>query len=196
MKYCVKCGDKIPSQVMIDGKWRNLSSRKNCLSCNPMFGRGSKKNSSALSNVDNVARLMVNCATVHELLEKLGLSAKSGHNYTRALRVIRENHLSFGKTPPPQELRRWLSNDQIFVAGGGDRTVVRRRIIADNLIEYRCALCGCGPEWNGEPLSLRLDHINGVNNDHRLSNLRFVCPNCDSQLATFGSRNRNNPLLV
>ena len=32
---------------------------------------------------------------------------------------------------------------------------------------------------------LVLDHINGINNDHRLKNLQFVCPNCNSQLSTF-----------
>jgi len=41
-------------------------------------------------------------------------------------------------------------------------------------------------------MPLILDHINGVNNDNRLENLRFVCSNCDSQLDTYKSRNRKN----
>jgi hypothetical protein len=36
-------------------------------------------------------------------------------------------------------------------------------------------------EWNGRPLSLILDHKNGVNSDNSPENLRFLCPNCDSQ---------------
>ena len=51
-------------------------------------------------------------------------------------------------------------------------------------------LCGIGPEWQGKPMPLILDHINGINNDNRLDNLRFVCSNCDSQLPTYKSRNR------
>ena len=34
-----------------------------------------------------------------------------------------------------------------------------------------------------------LDHINGINNDHRLENLRMLCPNCNSQQDTFAGRN-------
>ena len=48
--------------------------------------------------------------------------------------------------------------------------------------------CGIS-EWLGNPLALQLDHINGVNNDHRLTNLRFLCPNCHSQTDTYAGKN-------
>ena len=38
-------------------------------------------------------------------------------------------------------------------------------------------------------MSLVLDHINGVSNDHRLENLRIVCPNCAATLDTHCGRN-------
>lgn len=44
--------------------------------------------------------------------------------------------------------------------------------------------------WNGAELPLILDHINGNNSDNRSRNLRFLCPNCDSQLPTRGGGNR------
>lgn len=66
---------------------------------------------------------------------------------------------------------------------------VKRRILEENLIEYKCQCCGIGPEWNDKPMPLILDHINGVNNDNRIENLRFICSNCDSQLDTYKSRN-------
>ena len=69
------------------------------------------------------------------------------------------------------------------------RNCLKKRILSNNLIEYICACCGLGPEWNGKPMTLILDHINGINNDNRLENLRFVCSNCDCQLDTYKSRN-------
>jgi hypothetical protein len=45
--------------------------------------------------------------------------------------------------------------------------------------------------WNGKPLSLILDHRNGVNTDDNPTNLQLLCPNCDSQnRATPGGANR------
>lgn len=82
------------------------------------------------------------------------------------------------------------SNEEVFVENSDyARHHIKRRILEENMIEYRCGCCGIGPEWNGKPMPLVLDHINGVNNDNRLENLRFVCSNCDSQLDTYKARN-------
>lgn len=57
-------------------------------------------------------------------------------------------------------------------------------------VPYLCAECGLDPScWNGRPLVLHLDHANGVKDDHRLNNLRWLCPNCHSQTETYGGRN-------
>ncbi len=45
-------------------------------------------------------------------------------------------------------------------------------------------MCGQGEEWNGNHMSLIIDHINGINNDNRIENLRIVCPNCNATLDT------------
>lgn len=69
------------------------------------------------------------------------------------------------------------------------RNSLKRRIIKDNLLKYKCHLCSLEPVWRNKTLSLRLDHINGIPNDNRLCNLRFLCPNCDSQTKFFSKRN-------
>ena len=54
-----------------------------------------------------------------------------------------------------------------------------------------CSICGHQPLWNGKHLIMILDHINGVPDDWRIENIRLVCPNCDTQLSTFKSKNKN-----
>lgn len=70
-----------------------------------------------------------------------------------------------------------------------NRNCLRRFIIKNNVLPYKCAICGIS-KWNNKTLSLEIDHINGINNDNRLENLRFLCPNCHSQTTTYGSRNQ------
>ena len=69
------------------------------------------------------------------------------------------------------------------------RRIVRKYILQNKLLPYKCSICGI-TKWNGKTLSLELDHINGINNDNRLTNLRFLCPNCHSQTTTYGARNK------
>ncbi len=69
------------------------------------------------------------------------------------------------------------------------RHALRRRLVEEGVLEYKCDICKCPPIWNGAPLSLHLDHVNGVYNDNRVENLRFLCPNCHSQTETYAGKN-------
>jgi 5-methylcytosine-specific restriction endonuclease McrA len=51
-----------------------------------------------------------------------------------------------------------------------------------------CAECGIGTVWNGKPLTLHIDHINGHGTDWRLENCRYLCPNCHYQTDTHGTK--------
>ena len=66
---------------------------------------------------------------------------------------------------------------------------IKKKILDLQLIPYVCAVCSIPPVWNEQPMTLVLDHINGIHSDNRLDNLRFVCNNCDSQLDTYKARN-------
>ena len=102
----------------------------------------------------------------------------------------RKNHQAFGNWAK-QNLT--IPNELVFCEGATyARHHLKKRILKQELLEHECQICGIGPEWQGKRMPLILDHINGVNNDNRLENLRFVCSNCDSQLPTYKSRNIKN----
>ena len=86
--------------------------------------------------------------------------------------------------------RNCVPDEEVFVDNSSflDGKGLLRRLLAMGR-KYECAWCGI-TEWRGQPLVLHLDHINGINNDHRRENLRFLCPNCHSQTTTFAGRNK------
>ncbi len=65
---------------------------------------------------------------------------------------------------------------------------LKRKLKKFNLIEDKCSICSIN-SWQGKEISLQLDHINGINNDNRLENIRLLCPNCHSQTTTFAGKN-------
>ena len=70
------------------------------------------------------------------------------------------------------------------------RGPIRDYILQDQ--NCQCAICGIENNWNGKTLNFVLDHINGDASNSSRENLRLICPNCDSQLETFKSKNKNS----
>ena len=80
----------------------------------------------------------------------------------------------------------------------GDPSIMRAnytpKIFRNDIIKEQngvCAICGMKPEHNGKPLVFIIDHIDGHASNNRRDNLRCICPNCDSQLDTYKSKNKN-----
>ena len=78
------------------------------------------------------------------------------------------------------------TNKQVFRKGSLVSQSTLRTRFREVCEKYECYVCGMPPEWNGKPLTLMLDHIDGCHENNELSNLRWVCPNCNSQLPTTG----------
>ena len=70
-----------------------------------------------------------------------------------------------------------------------NNTYLKKRLINELHWEYKCKECGI-TDWNNKKISLELDHINGINTDNKIDNLRLLCPNCHSQTPTFRAKNK------
>lgn len=89
------------------------------------------------------------------------------------------------------------NEENIFIENStASQKVLRSWYKKGSYSEYKCAICGQEPFWNDMAMTLILDHINGINNDDRIENLRWVCPNCNSQLETTGSKNPNRKIFA
>lgn len=128
--------------------------------------------------------------TMAEVARKLGMKAYGANTKTikkwiAKLELSTNHFLSRGEQLKlTMSKNKKLTHEQIFSKNDLDRKYVKSIIINDRLIEYKCSICNL-VEWQGKQLSLHLDHINGINNDNRLENLRFLCPNCHSLTDTY-----------
>jgi 5-methylcytosine-specific restriction endonuclease McrA len=84
------------------------------------------------------------------------------------------------------------SLEQVLTVGTPYSTSkLKRRLLVAGLKEAECEVCN-RTTWNGEPIPLELDHINGQRSDNRIENLRILCPNCHAQTPTYRGRNIGN----
>lgn len=157
---------------------------------------------SRVSRIASISReellvLFENCNSMSSLLMALGYSFKGASRNVLKKRLILD-----GLDPSILTARAKLKNKEALRILRSSSSVpfdlifcrdskyvsIKYAVNKFGIMPYICGILSCGNlgSHNGKRLVLQLDHINGVNTDHRVLNLRWLCPNCHSQTSTFG----------
>jgi hypothetical protein len=137
--------------------------------------------------------LVAKSSTMTEALLSFGLINKGGNFKTLKARLIEDSidYSHFLQGAKKASASKSAPIETFLISNStSNRYHFKARLLKEGILENVCAVCGQLPEWNDKPLSLQLDHINGISNDNRLENLRIICPHCHSQTDNFAGRNK------
>ncbi len=143
---------------------------------------------------DKFKSLVLKSESYTEILRFFGKENKGGNFRTLKARIAEENistcHIdSTRKERFFNNQARAIPLKEVMVRDSGySRGALKARLLKEGILINKCSLCDLKAVWHGLPLVFVLDHINGESRDHRRSNLRLLCPNCNSQQTTFAGR--------
>lgn len=142
---------------------------------------------------EEMEKLIIESKSINEILKQLDVNS----NGSGAYKTFRNHCNRLGIEPPIYEnngnsvIGPKIDLKFILIENSTYQNISRlkKRLISEKILDYKCAECENIGEWNGKNLVLQLDHINGIHSDNRIQNLRFLCPNCHSQTLTYSGRN-------
>lgn len=143
---------------------------------------------------NQIKEILDTSSSILEALKNLKLSI-SGTNYRIIKEICGEEHWDYFylKEKFTNSIVPKYSLEEILVENSPYNTgALKKRLLNEGILKNICSICGIFPIWNGKELKFQLDHINGSPRDHRIENLRIICPNCHSQTDTFAGKNVNH----
>lgn len=77
-------------------------------------------------------------------------------------------------------------------------SLLKKRLIREYDWKHECSGCNKSTysnNWVSDvPMPLEIDHINGIHSDNRITNIRFLCPNCHSFTETYKGKNMHTTI--
>ena len=142
------------------------------------------------TNISEMRTVCENSKSISAAAKELGMKYDTLKKYAQAHGFFNPNQS--GKGIPKKYYGVQFTLEDILDGKHPQYTTnkLKKRLIEGGVLDKVCVSCGITDEWNGKPIVLQLDHINGVNDDHALENLRLLCPNCHSQTDTWCGRNK------
>lgn len=141
---------------------------------------------------EELEKACASSASYAEVLRQFGQSY-SGSGYRRLKQAIEYYKIDIshflgagwhGENPE-------YTSDELFTLRDSavSNSTLKKRIIKENLIEYKCAKCGNKGMWLDKELSLELHHKDGNRLNNNIDNLEFLCPNCHHITDNYGKKN-------
>lgn len=152
-------------------------------------------------NDSEILEILENSTSISDFLRKIGYKTNTGGGYKILHKecIKRNLDISFYKKKFRLNTNNKISNklkkipiEEILIENSKyeNRTRLKERLIKEKILEYKCIECENNGEWRGKKLSLQLNHKNGINNDNRIENIEFICPNCHSQTENYAGKNK------
>ena len=137
-----------------------------------------------------------NNINITNVLRELNLGTNS-RNFFTCCKKIKELNLSTEHFQMKQKHNFHSKNLNLILTENSftNTTHLKKKLIKSKLLENKCQICHI-ENWLDNPLTLQLDHINGIHKDNRLENLRLLCPNCHSQTPTHSGKNIRGKYLT
>lgn len=142
---------------------------------------------SPLHNRNALELAIKNSSSIKDILRYLGLST-SGDAYKQVRKWVAYHELELPTYYRAAFKSRTLE-DRLQKGLRTKSSKLLVDLVAAELKQNKCEECGQGNIWNGKPLTLHLDHIDGDHDNNLLENLRVLCPHCHQQTPTFGAKN-------
>ena len=145
---------------------------------------------------DNLKRIILDSINYSDACRKMGLSGCGNRQRLKKyinIYKIDISHFIYGN-PVNFKKRKHFTLEEILIENSTytNSDKLKGRLYRKGFKKRECEICGQGEMWNNKKMSLILDHNNGIHSDNRLSNLRILCPNCNSTTDTFCRGNKKN----